>query len=121
MSLINFLLENVYKFKSIIHIKDQSFHIDIPKFRDTDTRVKTDSNEPGRKVYFFEEESYELNKISGLRLSLCLSLRILYRLSVQKKKVACQAIIENKMSADLFQFFVPYVEHSDRSGLKQIK
>lgn len=72
-------------------------------------------------TFFFEDESYELNKISGIRLSLCLSLRILYKLSVQKKKIACQAIIDNKMSQDLFLFFFPYVEYGDRSGLKQIK
>lgn len=35
--------------------------------------------------------------------------------------MACQAIIDNKMSQDLFQFFIPYVEYGDRSGLKQIK
>lgn len=74
-----------------------------------------------RCTFFFEEEHYQLNKMSGIRLSLCLSLRILYILSVQKKKIACQAIADNKMSSDLFQFFVPYIEHKDHSGLKQIK
>lgn len=31
VGLINFLLENIFKFKSIIQIKDHSFHIEIPK------------------------------------------------------------------------------------------
>jgi hypothetical protein len=123
VSLINFLLENIFKFKSIIQIKDHSFHIEIPKVNELDKSTALVASEQGpvRKIFFFEEESYELNKISGLRLSLCLSLRILYMLSVQKKKVACQTIIENKMSQDLFQFFVPYVENGDKSGIKQIK
>ena len=108
------MLENIFKFKSIIQIKDQSFYVEIPKFVPND-----EGNQ--RNSYFFEQEAYELNKISGIRLSLCLSLRILYKLSVQKKKVACQAIIENKMSSDLFQFFIPYVEYGDRNGFKQIK
>ena len=32
ISLVNFLLENIFKFKSIIQIKDQSFYVEIPKF-----------------------------------------------------------------------------------------
>lgn len=31
ISLVNFLLENIFKFKSIIQIKDQSFYVEIPK------------------------------------------------------------------------------------------
>ena len=124
ISLVNFLLENIFKFKSIIQIKDQSFNVDIPKMNPVILENKSqDSAEDGpwASSFFFEDESCELNKISGIRLSLCLSLRILYKLSVQKKKIACQAIIDNKMSQDLFQFFIPYVEYGDRSGLKQIK
>jgi hypothetical protein len=95
VGLINFLLENIFKFKSIIQIKDHSFHIEIPKLARLDkpgTLVAlegTGQSPAPRKIFFFEEDSYELNKISGLRLSLCLSLRILYMLSVQKKKIAC--------------------------------
>lgn len=104
VGLINFLLENIFKFKSIIQIKDHSFHIEIPKLTQLDKQSTLADNpsQAPRKIFFFEEDSYELNKISGLRLSLCLSLRILYMLSVQKKKVACQTIIDNKMSQDLF-------------------
>lgn len=144
ISLVNFLLENIFKFKSIIQIKDQSFYVEIPKFNnqnaDTEEHMtnlsyndiesqqeqlritaghSAEKNSlPAKSAFFFEDENYELNKISGIRLSLCLSLRILYKLSIQKKKVACQAIIENKMSQDLFQFFIPFVEDDDCSGLK---
>jgi hypothetical protein len=125
---VNFLLENIFKFKSIIQIKDQSFYVEIPKINLLDITVGHQNVEENgtpsdnqSTTFFFEDESYELNKISGIRLSLCLSLRILYKLSVQKKKIACQAIIDNKMSQDLFLFFFPYVEYGDRSGLKQIK
>jgi len=128
ISLVNFLLENIFKFKSIIQIKDQSFYVEIPKINLLDITVGHQNVEENgapsdnqSTTFFFEDESYELNKISGIRLSLCLSLRILYKLSVQKKKIACQAIIDNKMSQDLFLFFFPYVEYGDRSGLKQIK
>ena len=60
--------------------------------------LQTDAQMAHSTSFFFEDENYELNKISGIRLSLCLSLRILHKLSVQKKKIACQAIIDNKMS-----------------------
>jgi hypothetical protein len=32
VNLINFLLEGIFKFKSIIQIKDQSFQVNMPKF-----------------------------------------------------------------------------------------
>jgi hypothetical protein len=89
----------------VIQIKDQSFHADIPKYKLNSekpvlTRKHTvdEISAESKKTFFFEEEKYQLTKISGIRLSLCLSLAILYKLSVQKKKVACQAIVENKMS-----------------------
>ena len=104
------------------------FKLETGGVRDDVMNIAVDQNESreGEEItqhnaFFFEDENYELNKISGIRLSLCLSLRILYKLSVLKKKIACEAIIDNKMSQDLFQFFVPYIEFGDRSGLKQIK
>lgn len=88
--------------------------------------MSSEGNQPSslpsvHQAFFFEDDDYELNKISGIRLSLCMSLRILKKLSVLKKKTACEAIIDNKMSQDLFKFFLPYIEFGDRSGFKQIK
>jgi len=62
-----------------------------------------------------------MNKIGGIGLSLCLSLRLLYKLSLLDKPVTCTAVMESKSMADLTQFFFPYNEYGDRSVIKQIK
>ena len=81
--------EDIFKFKGIIQFSDaqsNSFSIDIPKTgepRSAEEEAKAaaavDESSTG---FFFEEEGYQLNRMSGVRLSLCLSLRILYILSV---------------------------------------
>ncbi len=48
--------------------------------------------------YFFEQDDVQLRKIDGIRLSLCMSLKILYRLSALKKKANCSAILEHEHS-----------------------
>jgi hypothetical protein len=50
-------------------------------------------------------------------MSLCMSVKILYKLSNKNKK-NCTSIIENELSVELFKFFTPYIEYSDDSCLK---
>ena len=39
--------------------------------------------------YFFENEDFSLKKVDGIRMSLCMSIKILYKLSTSKKYANC--------------------------------
>ena len=60
-------------------------------------------------------------KSEAIRLSLCLSVKALYKMTKTKKRYACNPIVENGLASELFRFFNCYVVHGDRSTLKYVK
>mmetsp|Transcript_14442 Transcript_14442/g.14051 ORF Transcript_14442/g.14051 Transcript_14442/m.14051 type:complete len:162 (+) Transcript_14442:217-702(+) len=71
--------------------------------------------------FFFENDDFQMKKIDGVRMSLCMAIRILYKLTSAKKKQNCELMLENDLSSELFKYFSPYIEHQDDTPIKQIR
>jgi hypothetical protein len=71
-------------------------------------------------LYFFEQKNLRLQKIDAIRISLCLSLKILNKLCELKKKQACILIVENAYSGDLFRYMMPFLVYDDNKTLSYV-
>lgn len=139
--IINALLGNIHKFRNILDSKE-SYYFRVPSFKNsaqasnqeekkteqleteeskTDKVGSNTSNGVTIKDFFFEDSEFTLRKIDAIRLSLCMSIKILYKITKVKKRNACSLIMDNDLSSELFKFFTPYLDHGDRTCFSQIK
>ena len=60
-------------------------------------------------------------KFEAIRMSLCLSVKVLYKMTKTKRRYACAPIVENGLASELFHFFNSYVTCGDGSTLKYVR
>ena len=60
--------------------------------------------------YFFEADEVSLRKIDGIRLSLCMTIKIVYKITTAKKKAWCQALLDHEVFGDVYKFLNAFIE-----------
>jgi len=65
-------------------------------------------------LFYFESDEFSLCKLDGLRMSLCMSITILSRLSSVNRRANCTQIFNSKFDKfeALFDYFFPLI-HQD--------
>ena len=62
--------------------------------------------------FYFEDDEFALRKIDGLRMSLCMSIKILSRLSAVNRRANCTQIFNSKSDKfdAMFDYFYPLIQ-----------
>ena len=60
-------------------------------------------------------------KFEAIRLSLCLSVKALYKMTKTKARYACDPIINSGIASELFRFFNCYVNYGEKTTLKYVR
>lgn len=77
---------------------------------------KLDSEDQEGNLFYFESEEFGLCKIDGLRMSLCMSIKILARLSSVNRRANCTQIFNSKFDKfdALFDYFQPIISRGSK-------
>jgi hypothetical protein len=64
-------------------------------------------------LFFFEADDFVLRKIDAMKISLCLSIKILQKITKIKKRAACIPVISSQYSNELNKFMNSFIEFKD--------